>query len=113
MVCLVLSYETEIRPLVANFGGNYSKLQGLLLAFSTAYHPQTDGQSKTVNKCVENNLKCMVCGKPKEWVQWLPLTEYCYNTSFHHSTKITPSEAIYGFLPPYLPKCLELPRLQQ
>jgi len=35
-------------------------------------------------------------------VQWLPLAKYCYNTSYHHFAKITPFEAIYGYLPPRL-----------
>jgi hypothetical protein len=78
------------------------KLQGVFLSFSTAYHPQSDGQSEAVNKYVENYLRCMVGDKPKEWVSWLHLGEYCYNTSFHHSTKLTPFEAMYGYSPPRL-----------
>ncbi|XP_059458363.1 uncharacterized protein LOC132187956 [Corylus avellana] len=78
------------------------KLEGVFLAFSTAYHPQSDGQSEAVNKYVENYLRCMVCDRLKEWVTWLDLAEYCYNTSFHHSTRVTPFEALYGYLPPRL-----------
>jgi len=44
----------------------------------------------------------MICDKPKEWVNWLPLAEYCYNTAYHHSTKMTPFEATFGYLPPQL-----------
>lgn len=62
------------------------KLQGVFLAFSTAYRPQYDGQSEAVNKYLENYLRCMVGDKPKNWVEWLPLAQHCYNTSFHHST---------------------------
>jgi hypothetical protein len=88
------------------------KLQGVFLAFSTAYHPQSDGQSEAVNKCVENYLRCMVHDKPHEWTQWLPSAEYCYNTAFHHSSKVTPFQAMYGYLPPrllsYLPGTTQL-----
>jgi hypothetical protein len=42
------------------------RLQGVFLAFSTAYHPQSDGQSEAVNKYLENYLRCMVGDKPKE-----------------------------------------------
>jgi len=78
------------------------KAQGVFLAFSSAYHLQTDGQSEAVNKYLENYLRCMICDKPKEWVNWLPLVEYCYNTAYHHSTKMTPFEAMFGYLPPRL-----------
>jgi hypothetical protein len=44
------------------------KLQEVFLSFSTAYHPQSDGQSEAVNKFVENYLRCMVGDKPGEWV---------------------------------------------
>jgi hypothetical protein len=78
------------------------KLQGVFLSFSTAYHPQSDGQSEAVNKYVENYLRCMVGDKPKELVSWLHLGEYCYNTSFHHSTKLTHFETMYGYSLPQL-----------
>jgi hypothetical protein len=44
----------------------------------------------------------MVGDKPKEWVTWLHLSEYYYNTSFHHSTKLIPFETMYGYSPPRL-----------
>jgi hypothetical protein len=47
-------------------------------------------------------LRCMVGDKPNEWVTWLPLAQYCYNTAFHHSTRVTPFEAMFGYLPPRL-----------
>ncbi|KAJ6865748.1 hypothetical protein NC652_037308 [Populus alba x Populus x berolinensis] len=49
------------------------KLQGIELKFSSAYHPQTDGQTEIVNKCVEQYLRCFSRDKPKEWSRWLPL----------------------------------------
>jgi hypothetical protein len=49
------------------------KLQGIFLAFSTTYHPQSSGQIEVVNKYLENYIRCMVGDKPKEWVDWLPL----------------------------------------
>jgi ribosomal protein L21E len=78
------------------------KLQGTTLKFSTSYHPQTDGQTETVNKCVETYLRCFVQEMPKQWLSWLSWAEYWYNTTWHASTKMTPFEAVYGIPPPRL-----------
>ncbi|GKC57879.1 retrotransposon-related protein [Tanacetum coccineum] len=43
---------------------------------------------------------CMTGDKPKEWVQWVPLAEYWYNTSFHTSINTTPCQVLYGQPPP-------------
>ncbi|GJW16698.1 ty3-gypsy retrotransposon protein [Tanacetum coccineum] len=71
------------------------------------YHPQSDGQSEVLNRCLEGYLRCMCFTKPNDWVNWLPLAEYMYNTSFHTVTKHTPFEIVYGQKPPlhlpYLP----------
>jgi hypothetical protein len=72
------------------------------LRYSTAYHPQSDGQTERVNQCVENYLRCMVAADPHKWTTWLSMAEYWYNTSFHSSLKVTPFEALYGFPPPVL-----------
>lgn len=53
------------------------------LKLSTAYHPQTDGQSKRVNQCLEMYLRCAVHDSPKSWKAWLPLAELWYNSSLH------------------------------
>ncbi|GJX05179.1 retrotransposable element Tf2 [Tanacetum coccineum] len=77
----------------------FEKLQ-VQLKISSAYHPQTDGQTEVVNKCLEGYLRCMTREKPKDWVKWLPLTEYWYNTNFHTSINTTPYEVVFGQLPP-------------
>nr|GEZ38044.1 hypothetical protein [Tanacetum cinerariifolium] len=77
------------------------------LKLSTAYHPQTDGQTKVVNRSLGCYLRCMCGEKSKEWVKWLPLAEFWYNTNYHTSTKTTPYEAVYCQTPhihvPYIP----------
>ncbi|GJS00216.1 retrotransposon-related protein [Tanacetum coccineum] len=82
-------------------------LNGIDQNLSTAYHPQSDGQSEVLNRCLEGYLRCMCFTKPNDWVNWLPLAEYWYNTSFHTATKHTPFEIVYGQKPPlhlpYLP----------
>ncbi|KAJ4789708.1 polyprotein [Rhynchospora pubera] len=76
---------------------------GVKLNFSTAYHPQTDGQTERVNQCVEGYLRCMVYNQQKNWHKWLSLAEWWYNTHFHSSIKTTPFEALYGYSPAQLP----------
>lgn len=61
------------------------KLLGTDLQMSSAYHSQTDGQSKRVNQCVETYLRCFVNSCPAKWSTWLALVEFWYNTSFHSS----------------------------
>lgn len=75
------------------------KLSKTQLRLSSSYHPQTDGQTERVNQCLEGYLRCSVHSCPANWVKWLFLAEYWYNTSFHSSLGRTPFEVIYGHLP--------------
>ncbi|GJQ99911.1 reverse transcriptase [Tanacetum coccineum] len=77
----------------------FEKLQ-VQLKMSSVYHPQTNGQTEVVNKCLEGYLRCITGEKPKDWVKWLPLAEYWYNTNFHSSINTTPYEVVYGQPPP-------------
>ncbi|XP_074342931.1 uncharacterized protein LOC141680663 [Apium graveolens] len=74
--------------------------------YLSAYHPATNGQTKVVNRCLENYLRCMCSFNEKTWCSWLPLSEWWYNTHFHTSSQITPYEVVYGQPPllhfPYL-----------
>jgi hypothetical protein len=84
----------------SNFWQELFKLQGTQLHLSTTYHPQTDGQTEVVNKCLETYLRCFSSEKKNQWAQWLPLAEWWYNTSYHTTTHMTPFEAVYGQNPP-------------
>ncbi|GJU73290.1 putative reverse transcriptase domain-containing protein [Tanacetum coccineum] len=63
---------------------------------STAYHPQTDGQSERTIQTLKDMLRACVIDFGKGWVNHLPLVEFSYNNSYHASIKAAPFEALYG-----------------
>jgi hypothetical protein len=52
-----------------------------------------------VNKSLEHYLRAFAANKPSLGVEWLPFAEYWFNTNYHTSTKLSPFEALYGYLP--------------
>ncbi|KAJ0803307.1 putative nucleotidyltransferase, Ribonuclease H [Helianthus annuus] len=89
---------------MSTFWKEFLSLQGIAANLSTAYHPQSDGQTEVVNRCLEGYLRCMVMERPYTWAKWVPLAEWWYNTTFHSSINMTPFEALYGYPPPlYIP----------
>ena len=60
----------------SQFWKELMQLQGIELAMSSAYHPQTDGQTEVVNKSLEQYLRAFAADKPTACVDWLPLAEY-------------------------------------
>lgn len=84
---------------LSNFWQELFRLQQSDLLMSTAYHPQTDGQTEVVNRCLETYLRCMTGEHPKEWARWIPLAEWWYNTNFHSAANTSPYEIVYGQSP--------------
>jgi hypothetical protein len=68
------------------------KLQGTQFHLSTTYHLETDDQTEVVNKCLETYLRCFALKRKNQWVGWLPLAEWWYNTSYHTTTYVTFSQ---------------------
>ncbi|KAL9427049.1 hypothetical protein AB3S75_033771 [Citrus x aurantiifolia] len=84
------------------FWSELFKMNGTSYNYSSAYYPQTDGQSEVVNRAVEMYLRCFTSSRPTEWSKWLAWAEYCYNTKLHSAIKTTPFEVVYGRPPPSL-----------
>ena len=69
---------------------------GTKLLISTAYHPQTDGQSERTIQTLEDMLRACIIDFGGSWNDYLPLAEFSYNNSYHSSLGMPPYEALYG-----------------
>ncbi|GJW39752.1 putative reverse transcriptase domain-containing protein [Tanacetum coccineum] len=74
----------------------FQEALGTRLDMSTAYHPQTDGQSERTIQTLEDMLRACVMDFGGSWDTHLPLIEFSYNNSYHTSIKCAPFEALYG-----------------
>jgi hypothetical protein len=72
---------------------------GTKLLFSTTCHPQTDGQTKVVNRTLSTMLRVVLNKNIKMWEECLPHVEFAYNHSLHSTTKMRPFAVVYGILP--------------
>ncbi|GJR03369.1 putative reverse transcriptase domain-containing protein [Tanacetum coccineum] len=88
-------YDRDPR-FASNFWRSLQNALGTNLDMSTAYHPQTDGQSERTIQTLEDMLRACVIDFGKGWVNHLPLVEFSYNNSYHASIKAAPFEALYG-----------------
>ncbi|GKE34857.1 putative reverse transcriptase domain-containing protein [Tanacetum coccineum] len=84
----------DLRTLVMH--ESFHKAMGTRLDMSTAYHPETDGQSERTIQTLEDMLRACVIDFRNGWERHLPLIEFSYNNSYHASIKATPFEALYG-----------------
>jgi hypothetical protein len=72
------------------------KLSGTQLCLSSAFRPQTDGQSEVTNRVIAMYLRCLAGNQPRSWLRWLPWAEYCFNTSYQTTLGTTPFQVVYG-----------------
>src|SRR5712675_3630089 len=72
---------------------------GIQQNISTAYHPQTDGQSERTNQTLETYLRIFCNEQQTDWAKWLPLAQFAINARPSHTTKIPPFELLIGITP--------------
>ncbi|GKB04411.1 putative reverse transcriptase domain-containing protein [Tanacetum coccineum] len=80
----------------SRFWKSLQEAMGTQLDMSTAYHPETDGQSERTIQTLEDMLRACVIDFGSSWDRHLPLVEFSYNNSYHASIKAAPFEALYG-----------------
>jgi hypothetical protein len=99
-LCSVVSDRDSV--FTSSFWVKLFKLVGVKLQMSSAFHPQSDGQSEVVNHVIIIYLHCLAGDCPKSWLRWLPWAEYCNNTSFQTTLKCSLFQVVYDREPPTL-----------
>ena len=86
---------------VSSFWTSLCKQLRISRNLSTAYHPESDGQTERINQILEQYLRMYVNYQQDDWCKWLSLAEFAYNNSTHSSTKQSPFQTIYGRNPSF------------
>ena len=81
---------------VAKLMRELNRMLGIKTKLSTAFHPQTDGQTEQMNQELEQYLRLFVEHRQKDWLEWLASAEFTINNKTHTATKMSPFMANYG-----------------
>jgi len=73
-----------------------NRMLGIKSKLSTAFHPQTNGQTERVNQELEQYLRMFIDHRQEQWPDWLGTAEFAYNNKTYSSTKVLPFKANYG-----------------
>jgi len=73
-----------------------NNLLGIQTKLSTAYYPQTDGQTERINQELEQYLRVFIDHRQEQWLDWLGMVEFTYNNKIHAATKTSPFKANYS-----------------
>ena len=72
---------------------------GTNLDMSSAYHPQTDGQTEVTNRSLGNLLRCLVGDSIKSWDSKIPQAEFAHNHALNRSSGFSSFQVVYGMIP--------------
>ncbi|CAJ0967229.1 unnamed protein product [Ranitomeya imitator] len=84
---------------VSRFWLSFCAKMGIDLSFSSAFHPQTNGQTERTNQTLETYLRCFVSADQDDWVSFLPLAEFALNNRASSATLVSPFFCNSGFHP--------------
>ena len=89
--------ETALSDRGPQFAAEFMwELNNIQTKLSTAYHPQTDGQTERLNQNIEQYLRLFVSQRQNNWPEWIACAEFAYNNKVHSATKVSPFYANYG-----------------
>jgi hypothetical protein len=91
---------------ISKFSKALAELLNYTIAPSTAYHPQTNGQTEHLNQELETYLQIYCQTNPETWVEHLPLAEFVHNHRKHDSHNASPFYLMMGYNPRSLPHTL-------
>ena len=89
----------------SNYTRTWSTTMGTWQNFSSAYHPQSDGQTERTNRVIEDVLRGFASTQPKQWDDLLPMAEFAMNNAPNDATKQTPFMLNYGINPRHPEAC--------
>ena len=93
---------------MAKFALELSRILGYQVALSTAYHPQTDGETERVNQEIETYLQIFCGSHPETWATHTPMAKFVHNHCPHSSMGKSPFYLMMGYEPQALPEIIEL-----
>jgi transposase InsO family protein len=80
----------------SKFWESFQEAMGTHITWSSAYHPQSQGEVERVNQVLEDMLQACVISFGKKWEESLPYAEFSYNNRYQASLKMAPFEVLYG-----------------
>jgi hypothetical protein len=83
----------------SQFMSALGRLLNIKMNYSTAYHPETDGQTERTNQTLESYLRMYTNYQQDDWADLLPIAEFAYNNAPHSATQVSPFFANYGYNP--------------
>jgi hypothetical protein len=83
----------------SDFWRRLNEIWKVKLRMSTAFHPQTDGQTEKANDIVQKWLRAFATNRQQEWDRLLPMAEFAYNSTYHKTLRMSPFQADCGYSP--------------
>jgi transposase InsO family protein len=84
---------------VSSFWAKVCRILGIKIKLSTAFHPQTDGQTEIMNQYIDQRLRPFVNHYQDNWSALIPMMDYAQLTLYHKSIRMSPFELLKGFKP--------------